>query len=324
MLGHRGESSRTFAEATRLGAELRLLAPLQGSRVRARVAMVVDWDSWWASSAPDSLPSQRLRYPQPARAWHAACFALGQPVDAVRAIGPFDGYDVVLVPGLYIADAEQAAALAGFTAAGGTVVVGPFSGVADADDRVHENGPPGPLRDLLGIEVDEHWPLPDGATGTVELLGDRHGNPVWSEWIEPASGTETIGAHVDGELAGRAAVTRRAHGTGSAWYTGVVLDPDGTAALLRAALTAAGLATRERTDPALEALTRSDDATDYTFVLNHGTADLTVDVPAAATDLLGGEPVDGRLTLGRYGVAVLATPRAAQPPFITLSDRGAP
>jgi beta-galactosidase len=324
MLGHRGERSRTFGEVSRLGAELRSLAPVKGSRVRARVALVVDWESWWASSAPESLPSQRLRFIDQARAWHAACFALGQPVDAVRATGPLEGYDVVLVPGLYIADAGQAAALSAFADAGGTVVVGPFSGVADADDRVHENGPPGPLSDLLGIGVDEHWPLPDGAAGTVELLGDRHGNPVWSEWIEPASGTETIGTHVDGELAGRAAVTRRAHGTGSAWYAGVVLDPDGTAELLRAALTAAGLPTRERTDAALEALTRSDDITDYTFVLNHGTADLTVDVPAAATDLLGGEPVDGHLTLGRYGVAVLATPRAAQPPFITLSDRGAP
>lgn len=320
MLGHRGEASRTFAETSALGAELRLLAPVRGSRVRARVAMVVDWDSWWATSAPESLPSQRLNWLTQARAWHAACYLAGQPVDAVRATGPFDGYDVVLAPNLYMIDAQQSAALTAFVSRGGTLVVGPFSGVADPTERVHGGGAPGPLRELLGIEVDEHWPVADGVEGRVELLGIVHGNPVWSEWLEVAEETDVIGRHADGELAGRAAVTRRSHGDGSAWYSGVVLDAAGTVALLRAALDAAGLPSRPRTDAALESVTRSDETTDYTFVLNHATADLTVDVPAGAADLLGGDPASGRLTLGRYGAAVLVTPRADQPPFITLSD----
>ena len=73
----------------------------------------------------------------------AAMHLLGQPVDTVRATGPFDGYDVVLVPNLYIADAEQAAALSAFAEAGGRVVVGPFSGVVDATEKVHDGGAPG-------------------------------------------------------------------------------------------------------------------------------------------------------------------------------------
>jgi hypothetical protein len=39
-----------------------------------------------------------------------------------------------------------------------------------------------------------------------------------------------------------------------------------------------------------------------------------------AVDLLTGDTVTGRLTLGRFGAAVLAATRAASAPFITLSD----
>ena len=55
-------------------------------------------------------------------------------------------------------------------------------------------------------------------------------------------------------------------------------------------------------------------------MLNHGRGELTVDVPAGADDLLTGARPAGRLTLPPFGAAVLATPRAATAPFITLSD----
>jgi beta-galactosidase len=322
MLGHRGEASRTFQETKALGAELQRLAPVRGTRVRSRVALVVDWDSWWGASATESLPSQRLDWLAQARAWNAALFALGHPVDTVRAIGSFNGYDVVVVPTLYITDAAQSAALTAFVARGGELVVGPFSGVVDANEKVHDGGAPGPLRDLLGVEVDEQWPIPDGRTERVELGGVEFGNPVWSEWFELHEGTEVLARHRTGELAGRAAATRRAHvdGAGAAWYLGAVLELDGMIALLREVLASAGLPARGNTDADLEAVTRSDADTDYTFVLNHGRGELTVDVPEGAEDLLTGIRTTGRLTLGRFGAAVLAAPRADTAPFITLSD----
>ena len=171
MLGHRGERSRTFQETKALGAELKALAPIKDTRVRASVALVADWDSWWGVTEPDSLPSVRLDWLREARAWHAAAYALGQPVDVARAAGPYGEHRVLLVPNLYATTAEQADALAGFVAAGGQLVVGPFSGVVDHREQIHEGGAPGPLRDLLGVEVDEWWPLADGESRTVAFGG---------------------------------------------------------------------------------------------------------------------------------------------------------
>ncbi|GAA4064773.1 beta-galactosidase [Agromyces indicus] len=320
MLGHRGESSRTFRETAALGRELQRLAAVRGARVRSRVALVVDWDSWWATSATESLPSQRLGWLQQARDWHAALHALGHAVDTVRATGPFDRYDLVVVPNLYVTDAAQAAALEAYVAAGGTLAVGPFSGVVDPTEKVHPGGAPGPLRDLLGVEVDEPWPVPDGSAEQIELGGARYDAPVWTEWIEARDDTSVVAAFATGVLDGRPAITRRQHGSGTAWYLGAVTAPDGLVALMRRVLADAGLPARKRTDPDLETVTRADEHTDYTFVLNHGARAVTVDAPDGATDLLGDGPVRPQLVVPPLGVAVLATPRGAEPPFITLSD----
>lgn len=317
MLGHRGERSRTFQETKALGAELKTLAPIRGTRVRASVALVADWDSWWGVSAPDSLPSQRLDWLREARAWHAAAYALGQTVDVTRAGGPFGDHRVLLVPNLYATTTGQADALARFVAAGGQLVVGPFSGVVDHREQVHDGGAPGPLRDLLGVEIDEWWPLADGEARTVSLAGGRgdgarFGVRVWSEWLETAPGTEIIATYADGDLSGRPAITRRSHGDGVAWYVSAGLDSEGMRALLTHIFEAAGIAAAE-SDPALEVVTRTDGTTDYTFVLNHGRAPATAPRIGGGRDLLSGADASTGLALEAFGVAVVEHPAPTPP-----------
>lgn len=319
MLGHRGEKSRSFQESRALGAELKRLAPIRGARVRSNIALIVDWDSWWGLSAPDSMPSLRLDWPAQARAWHSALLALGQTVDVVRAVGPFDGYDLVVAPNLYATTEAQAAALADFVTSGGHLVVGPFSAVVDDTEQVHEGGAPGPLRELLGVEVDEWWPLPDGAQETIDFAGLPLPIVTWAEWLDAASDTAILARYASGALAGRPAITRQTHRTGSATYVSCVPAEDGLLGILRAVLDHAELPVRATPNHDVEIVTRSDDDTDYTFILNHGHASLQLAVPDGAVDLLTSAGTRGPLRLDAYGVAVLSTPRGAHPPFITVT-----
>lgn len=320
MLGHRGERSRSYQETKALGNELRLLEPVRGTRVRSRVALVVDWDSWWGSSAIESLPSQRLQWAQQARAWHRALHTLGHPVDAVRATGPFDRYDVVVVPNLYIADEAQALALRAFVENGGHLAVGPFSGVVDATEKVHDGGAPGPLRDLLGIEVDEQWPISDGLLERIAYGEDLLDVPSWAEWIDADADVEVRGCYASGVLSGRAAITRRAVGAGSAWYVSAMLTHDGMLPVFRDILRSSGLPARDVVNVDAEAVTRTDGRTDYTFLLNHGSSPLAFELPASGTDLLSGADASGTVELGAYGAAVIASPHAEAIPFLSLTD----
>ncbi|MDQ2845685.1 MAG: beta-galactosidase [Actinomycetota bacterium] len=317
MLGRRGERSRTFREAKALGAEMRKLQAIKDSRVRAAVALVADWDSWWGVGAPDSLPSLRLDWLVEARAWHAAAYALGQPVDVARAEGPFTDHSVLLVPNLYAVTPQQADALAAFASQGGHLAIGPFSGVVDHREQMFDGGAPGPLRELLGVEVDEWWPLADGQSRSIAIGEHRFPTRIWGEWIDTDAGTEVIATYADGDLAGRAAITRRSHGTGSAWYVSAGLDTAGMRALLTQVLDAAELATTDAPNTALEVLTRTNGSTDFTFVLNHGREPLTVSGIADGVDLLTGQDFAGGLTLDPFGVAVVQHPSGAEPADVT-------
>ncbi|WP_026554667.1 beta-galactosidase [Arthrobacter sp. 35W] len=292
ILGHRGERSRTFAECSVLGAELAGLAAVKGSRVVAQVAMLCDWDSNWALAAPDSLPTDRLPWIKAARAWHRATFGLGATVDLVRAGADLTSYKVLLLPNLYLVQPELAAQLEAFAAAGGTVVVGPFSGVVDANDHMHDGGAPGPLRPLLGVEVDEVWPLPDGTAGEILLAGEPRGVHTITEWID-AVDARIVARYSGGELDGRAAVTVREHGAGSAWYLSAALAEDGMSVLMAEILDEAGVARRPlpasaEAGDAVELVVRRGPDSSFSFVLNRGTDHVPVDLPSSATVLVGG------------------------------------
>ena len=321
MLGHRGEKSRSFAESRQLGRELSTLEPVRGSRVQARVALVVDWDSWWGSTAAESLPSQRLQWVEQARAWYRASAALGQPVDTVRATGPFDAYDVVLVPNLYVAETAQATALREFTEHGGVVVVGPFSGVVDATEKVHDGGAPGPLRELLGVEIDEHWPIADGTAVAASMSDWQLTALSWSEWLEAAPGVEVRGRYDSGVLAGRPALTRNPVGSGAAWYVSAMLTPESLTAVFRAVLSEAELPCRDHVDEHAEAVTRSHDGQDFTFLLNHSDTPVEFELDRPGVELLTGSAASGRVRLDGYGVAVVSSPSTDAAPFPRVLPR---
>src|SRR5450759_5019922 len=48
MLPHAGTDTRVWREVTGLGADLKNLAEVAGSRVESDVAIVWDWPAWWA------------------------------------------------------------------------------------------------------------------------------------------------------------------------------------------------------------------------------------------------------------------------------------
>lgn len=97
-----------------------------------------------------------------------------------------------------------------------------------------------------------------------------------------------------------------------------MLEHDSMLPVFRDVLRAAGLPARDDTDVDVEVVTRADDTTDYTFYLNHGRSPVAFELAGEATDLLTGIRHSGRLDLDRYGVAVLAAPRAESIPFSTI------
>ena len=63
---------------------------------------------------------------------HGALLDAGVAVDVLPAASPLEGYDVVLVPTLYLAPEDLSDRLTAVVARGGQVLVSYFSGIVDA------------------------------------------------------------------------------------------------------------------------------------------------------------------------------------------------
>ncbi|WP_405812526.1 beta-galactosidase [Streptomyces sp. NBC_01520] len=295
MLTHAGEHGRTFREIKRIGAELALIGgEVSDAAVPAEVAVLHDWDSWWASTQ-EGRPSMRVAYPELVQAWHRGLWESGIATEFARPEADLSAFRMVVVPQLYLLTDAAIDNLVSYARAGGTLVCGFFTGVADVDDRIRPGGMDGRLRELFGIRtVHEWWPL--DADGPVECDGFRGG--LWSEELEPDGTAETVSAYRGGELDGLPAVLRK----GTAWYVSTLPEPAALRELLGGAAAGAGVRpVVEGLPDGVEAVRRGG----LLFLLHHGRSTVTVKLPGRRLDLLTGVEADGGVELGRYGVAVL-------------------
>ena len=238
MLPHAGTDSGLWRSVVELGADLQRLAEVTGSTVESPVAIIVDYESWWAAEL-DAHPSALLAYRRTAESWYRSLWEANIPVDIVSRGADLTGYRVVLVPMLYLVRDTDVAALEAFTRAGGQVLVTFFSGIADENDHVFLGGYPGAFRDLLGIRSEEFRPLL--AEQQVALDGADLGTLTGTLWSEPVIPTDAtvIATYTDGPSAGFAAITRVVRGQGQAWYVSTELDASGRRALVDAVCAAA-------------------------------------------------------------------------------------
>lgn len=296
MLPHAGTRTRTWREVVGLGADLAALPELPAPGGEARVALVLDWDSWWAVENPDHPVVLEL-LPLVQR-WYRALHRRHVMVDLVPPTGDLSAYTLVVLPQTYLLTGEGAANLLAFADRGGHLLVTPFTDVVDSDDRFREGGYLTQLGPALGVWLEDFGALdhpggtgqsaaPVRATGSdvPGFTGGLFAEEVHVEDVtDPA---EVVATFEGGRLHGRPALTRKAVGAGTGWHLATVPDEDGTDALVGWLLEQVGVEPVWRGLPAtVEAARRGDVVT----LINHGTEPVAVDlgdhtVLAASTEL---------------------------------------
>jgi beta-galactosidase len=281
MVPHAGPDSRTFREVASLGAELADTGSLVDSRSDNDVALVLDWDSWWALEL-DTHPAS-LTQIDALLAHYAPLFKANVGCDVVHPDSDLSGYRLVVVPNLYLTRADTGRRLTEYVRRGGHLLVSFFSGIVDGSDQVHLGGYPGPLREVLGVRVEEFWPLADGGSVGVSVLGSTGRGSLWSEEIS-AEGAEVLGRFTDGGLAGRPVLTRHAFGDGVAWYLGSRLAEGEMRAVMDRVVGDSGAA------PVLAGLADGVQAVrrgGRVFLLNHNADAVVADVGGTRVELPG-------------------------------------
>jgi beta-galactosidase len=307
MLSHSGEASPVWGEIVDLGRELAQLQTLGQAQVAARVAVAFSWQNWWAVEAP-AKPANDLVLTEQLAWLYRPLFRSGTTVDFCRPDERLGGYEVVLVPSLYLVTPKEGANLVSFVQQGGNAVISFWSGIVDEHETVYPGPYGGPLRPLIGCDVLEVAPLPTGEAVEVEWEdGTKTTAAFWTDIVAETSG-HVLARIASGPWAGRPAVIENRVGSGRTYYLTTRLDPVGLARVYSRIPALAGEASLERVGEGVERVVRTAPEHSYEFLINHSPEDREVDIAAGGFELLARAELGDRVKLPPMGVAIVRRP----------------
>lgn len=300
------ENSRTFREVKQLGNELKQLEGVQGSTVEAKAAIVMDWENWWAVEL-EGKPHNGLNYMESLELYYKVFFDLNIPVDFVHPEADLTKYSLVVAPMLYAVTQEEADHFKQYTRQGGRILFTYFSGIADKHEHIHLGGYPGPLRELLGIYIDEFVPQGGDSPLTFQTRGKQFTSSMWADVIS-LEAAEVLASYETGWLNGTPAVTKNTFGEGSAYYIGTEPELSFLKELLGGICTEADIHPPLSVPSGIEVSERTGESKNYLFLMNHNAYDETVELPAHVTyeNVLEKRDMLGRVEVKGSDVLILA------------------
>lgn len=305
MVPHIGTDSRVWREVKSLGNELPKLEPILSSEVKADVAILLDWESWWALEL-DGKPSNDLRLMPQVMAYYAPLFKRNITVDFAHPEANLSRYKLVIAPNLYLVKDRAAENINHYVENGGNLVMSFFSGIVDENEQIRLGGYPAPFREMLGLVVEESAAYAETQVNSIRTTdGKIFKCSLWSDIIH-LKNANTIAAYEDDYYAGDPAITHNRFGKGSAYYVGTVPDKDGMDWLIEHVTGSAGIQPVSADVPdGIELLHRINGKSSWLFVLNHSNENKIIPLEVNGYNLLTGEKANNSIMLEPTGVAVI-------------------
>ena len=322
VVSHDGrDDTRVFREVAALGELFETLTPVLKSLPRPQVAVICDHQNRWDLEEMQSPVQGAVNYIGTCVDHYTPFWQRAIGMDVPDQTADFSRYKIVIAPELHLLLPGTAERLTSFVANGGILVTTYLTGYVNETDLCFLGGFPGPLRELLGIRIEEMDALPAFLTVPVSATP---GNPLGLTGTWPArdicelihaESAEVIATY-DGEFyAGRPAITCKKTGRGAAYHLCARLGGDFLNAFTAAILKQAGIA------PLLDvplpigvtAQTRtSPDGTEWMFLMNFNETAATVDLGAASwQNYEAAGEVQDKAELAPYSTSIFTTTGSA-------------
>jgi beta-galactosidase len=240
-LSHDLEPNRTYAEVSRVAAELKKLGPqLVDLKKENKVAILVSTDS---ANAIRYMPvNDYVGYMTVLRQMYDALYDLNIEPDFLPAGDKnLSRYKVLLIPPLYSASDRVLQQISDYVKNGGQVTMAFKSGFTNEYSTVRDVMAPGPLRAAAGFHYQEFTNLaePERLTPDPYGVGDQNKGSVWEEFLVPE--TANVIASFDDPYWHFPAITRNQYGTGTLTYEATFLTDRLQGEVIRDVVKRAGL-----------------------------------------------------------------------------------
>lgn len=218
--------TRVFKEVTELGEKLEKTgSTILGSKTKAKVGIVFDWNNFWSYEYIDGI-TQDLDYVESILDYYKQFYKRNIPTDIISVDDDFSQYDLVVAPVLYMIKSGLAEKIDQYVKRGGNFVASYLSGIVNENDSVYLGGYPGPLKDVLGIWVEESDAVIPGQKITVSLDSNNYQANLICDLLH-LEGAHALGNYNSEFYKETPAVSENQWGKGTSWYIGTQLDEAG-------------------------------------------------------------------------------------------------
>lgn len=307
VVDHLGrDDTRVFKEVSEVGELLKKLAPVTGSRVASKAAVLFDWSNRWAIKDMQGMAHDTKNYEKEVRKFYNIHLKKGINADIVFPLEDLSSYSLVVLPMYYAVSKEAGAWLKEYVKNGGTVVATYLTAYVNENTLAYLGGFPGAgLGEVFGLyaeELDTLYPTDSNAVlmkdGNKALVKD------YCELIK-LTGAEVLGTYESDFYAGMPAVTVHSYGNGKAYYIGTRMEEEDLIKFFTQIWSECGIKEKELPE-GVEYLTRTaEDGSTFDFYVNYNAMPVTVQLSKDGTNLLNGEAVSGKVEILPFNAVVV-------------------
>ena len=307
VVDHLGrDDTRVFKEVSEVGELLKKLAPVTGSRVASKAAVLFDWSNRWAIKDMQGMAHDTKNYEKEVRKFYNIHLKKGINADIVFPLEDLSSYSLVVLPMYYAVSKEAGEWLKEYVKNGGTVVATYLTAYVNENTLAYLGGFPGAgLGEVFGLyaeELDTLYPTDSNAVlmkdGNKALVKD------YCELIK-LTGTEVLGTYESDFYAGMPAVTVHSYGNGKAYYIGARMEEADLIKFFTPIWSECGIKKNELPE-GVEYLTRTaEDGSTFDFYVNYNATPATVQLSKDGTNLLNGEAVSGKVEILPFNAVVV-------------------
>lgn len=308
ILDYSGRDNRRLAEITDISGKVAKLQEVAGSRYKAKIGIIKDYDNIWDSQLDnwhrrvDSISQEAL---------FEAAELLHIPFDFVYmekelSLEELLTYDVLFYPHAVILKEKHMQLLESYVRAGGRLVMGCRTGYKNEAGQCVTTYLPGLAAKVTGTDIPEYsFVAPDDGKVLFTWDGEQAEAAVFNDILSPVGeNAEVLAVYSFGYYAGKPALIRNRFGEGEAYYFGGAFSSD-TARLFMEKLNLEEPYKEIIELPeTCELMIREKDGAQYMFVLNYLAQPAKVQLKRTVTDMWSGENTVGDEEIEGYGTRV--------------------
>lgn len=307
VVDHLGrDDTRVFKEVSEVGELLKKLAPVTGSRVASKAAVLFDWSNRWAIKDMQGIAHDTKNYEKEVRKFYNIHLKKGINADIVFPLEDLSSYSLVVLPMYYAVSKEAGAWLKEYVKNGGTVVATYLTAYVNENTLAYLGGFPGAgLGEVFGLYAEELDTLyPTDSNAVLMKDGNKAIVKDYCELIK-LTGAEVLGTYESDFYAGMPAVTVHSYGNGKAYYIGTRMEEEDLIKFFTQIWSECGIKEKELPE-GVEYLTRTaEDGSTFDFYVNYNAMPVTVQLSKDGTNLLNGEAVSGKVEILPFNAVVV-------------------